>query len=400
MKTIFYKQLDFYFIVFTIYLLIFASYIMNWKFLPLSLIFILSTYLFYNKKILKNIFLVYFLYLLLILIYSFIHNHNLKLILMDSKILFIMILFYFSYIMSYKRIIKVNKKLITSLYILLILLYIFGMLGMYGIRFGNRDDFGNAIVILDIFFIYVYSIMLIPRKRIIFILLTSILILFYLQGRTALIAFVFMLGLLFLYKQKLQIKINKTILFTIISFSFILGAIVFLNRAGLDDEGLKHEARYLAYFIFIDILKHIDFQHFFFGFGFGAYFDKFADAVPIAAHHVTQIKNSSGVGHYISWGFHNNIIRMFLLTGFIGLVLLFWWQLSLFKLKKYDYYDDKLIKLIYTLKILFFTTLLLSFSNGIYGITLTGGLLFVLQGLLYGEIKFRRKIFCTKNIYS
>ena len=144
--------------------------------------------------------------------------------------------------------------------------------------------------------------------------------------------------------------------------------------------------------IFENILIEGPILNLLFGFGFGEVYDSF---VGLAAglelqHHYQQIKLSSGVGHYVSWGFHNNIIRMFLFFGFVGLLLLFLWQISLFYVNK----NKALICIIQLktiLKIIFILTLLLSFSNGIYSTTLTASFLFSIQGLLCGEIRYLTK---------
>jgi hypothetical protein len=130
-----------------------------------------------------------------------------------------------------------------------------------------------------------------------------------------------------------------------------------------------------------------------FGFGFGEVYDSFVELTTQVGvqHHYDQIKYSSGVGHYVSWGFHNNIVRMFLFFGLAGFLLLFAWQVSLFYAGK-NKTPIHIFQLKTVLKVIFILTLLLSFSNGIYSTTLTACFLFSIQGLLYGEIRYLTKM--------
>ena len=372
----------------TILLSYLTLYIIHAKYIFLILPFGVFIYILKRLK-LPNVryFLFFYIYVLFELLYSLYFN-ELKIVLMDSKFVVMMLLFYVFYILSYKQILKLNNFSHATI-VLIVSIGIFAILSIYGsYRFGNRDDFGNALVILLPLLFYYYKIHKISLNKFIILIIFCLISLAIMQGRTALITFVFGLFLIYLYRSKLKIVINKNIIFIFLLISFIVAFKVFMFRAGVDNENLKHEARYLAFFIFLDILQHLNLQHFLFGYGLGAYFDKFANNVAIAAAHVSQIKNSSGVGHYISWGFHNNIIRMFLLLGFTGSILLYLWQISLFYLKKKDFKNQKIVILKTILKIIFLSSLLLSFSNGIYGTTLVASLLFTFQGVIYGEIKY------------
>ncbi len=367
-----------------------ALYILHVKFFFILLPIAILIYILISLK-LSNIklFIFFYLYMTFILISSFLYN-DLTILLMDSKFYIMILIFYIFYILSYKRILKIDDFL-NAVSILIVLIGIFGILSIYsGVRFGNRGDFGNALVILLPILLYFNINNKITKKEFYLFIILNLIVLVILQGRTALIAYVFSISLIYIYRKKLNLHISKNIMYILFILSFLAAFKIFMYRAGVNNENLEHEARYLAYFIFIEILQHIDLQHLLFGFGFGAYFDNFADNISIASAHVAQIKNSSGVGHYISWGFHNNIIRMFLLLGLIGLFLLYIWQISLFYITKSDYIDKRIIILKTILKIIFYSTLLLSFSNGIYGTTLVSSLLFSFQGLLYGEIKYLR----------
>ncbi len=366
-------------------------YILKWKYLLFLFPLFIFLYILSTLKVAKlTPFLALYGYLTINLIYSFFHN-DVNVILMDSKIYILILLFYISYILTFKEIFKL-KHFSKAVYIVSILISCLGIIStMIVNRFGNRGDFGNALVLLLPLIIYFYNKGLLSIKKLVIVISINFFSLGIMKGRTALIAYMLVFFFIYFYRRKLRLNINKKLIIILGIIGFIIALQVFLFRAGPNNESLKKEARYFAYFIFVNILQNINWQNFLFGFGFGSIFDSFADKIDIAFLHVTQIKMSSGVGHYVSWGFHNNIIRVFLLFGFLGMSILYFWQISLFFIKKREKLNSKIVELKTILKILFFATLLLSFSNGIYGITLVGSLIFTLQGLIYGEINLIEK---------
>ncbi|MFK5969533.1 MAG: hypothetical protein QM487_05355 [Candidatus Marithrix sp.] len=259
-------------------------------------------------------------------------------------------------------------------------------------RLGNRGDFGNTLVLLLPILSYYYNKNHINKFQLIFIVSCNVLSLYIMHGRTALISYVFVLILLILYKNKLQLRLNKHILILLTVLSFGLAFKIFLFRTGINFEQLGHEARYFSALIFADIIQNANIYNLWFGFGFGGIFDDFAENIQVATAHVNQIKESSGISHYVSWGFHNNIMRVFLLFGAVGASILYLWQISLFYIKRHDYIDKDIVALKTILKIMFLSTILLSFSNGIYGTTLVASILFTLQGVIAGEIKAKSRI--------
>jgi hypothetical protein len=226
----------------------------------------------------------------------------------------------------------------------------------------------------------------------------SLISLILLGGRTSLFSYLIGLFLISLNYKKFKLNINKSLLGIILLIAIILVIIVIFQRGG-GGGFVGDQARYLALFIFVNILENSSIENLLFGYGFGNYYDFFIDSMTEQANenltliqaHSDQIKRSSSVNHYVSWGFHNSIIRIFLTLGIFGSLLFYVWQVSLFYIRGDDKMSDEIIILRTILKIAFILTIILSFSNGIYNINLVGSGIFFLQGYLYGEINFIKK---------
>jgi hypothetical protein len=385
--------------IFVILLAYLAIYMSRLSYLLLIIPSVMFVYILYKQKILytKLYFLVY-LYFTITLLFSLYFN-QLNIVLMDAKMLVLLFLFYIFYYLSSSRILKLNDFVIPILFISIIISLVGMSSILFGERLGSRGDFGNSLALLLPLIVYFYTLKLLKTHTLIFLIILNYSALVIMEGRAALIAYSICFILLYVYRRKLNLKINKVIFLLICIFGIFIASKVFLDRAGIDNVNLNREARYIASFIFLNVLEYADFNNILFGFGLGNVYDSYADSVKFdnAIAHVIYIKSSSGVGHYVSWGFHNNIIRLVLMFGIMGSSLFYFWQISLFYTNRIDFSNSEIIKLKALLKIIFLVTLLLSFSNTIYGITLVGAFIFTIQGLIYGEITSQKNILITKN---
>jgi hypothetical protein len=352
--------------------------------LPLLVVFIIfkTKKLFVNKSLLK--YYIFIFYIIVSLFISLFLN-NFYLLLMDVKVLFFVFIFYFGYLLSNKISLHnfLRAYMIFSLFFPLISIYIFYNYDV--LLWGNRGDLGSFIVLINVVNIYSFIRKEYSLKIFIYLIFINLGALQILHGRTALLAYLSLFILYFIYRKSFSLRIKAKFIIPLLGIIFMVGYVsysVFVDRITGGSSTLENEARYLSSFLFLNILEKSDFVNLLFGYGYGAHYEMFAENMAFIQAHVRQIMSSAG-GYYVSWGFHNAVYRNIVMFGIVGSFLFYSWQISTFK----NYSKKKVpYELSQVLKIFFIITLLVSFSNGIYGITLVSSFIFFTQGFLLRKI--------------
>jgi hypothetical protein len=355
--------------------------------LPLCAFLFLSKDDFCINKKLGRIYFALLAYAICVFVYS-LFSHDIRIVMMDAKILFILFSFYLGYRCCLA--LKLNwvdfLRAIYKFHIILCFYALFSNVG-FGILPGNRGDLGAIIVLSFPHVFMAFRRKMLSNLQFFSLMAFALLALMVLGGRTALITFVLVFIFLIYYdtKQSDLLRLHKVKIrhafYCMLSIVSVVGMYsVFISRLGGGGvTALENEARYIAYWILLNIIDSASLTNLFFGFGYGAVYEGFADGIPLAEDHVEQIKFSSGVDHYVSWGFHNAIVRNFLILGLLGSSIFYIWQYSFWRCLR-----GKHLESIYSMRALVLASLLISFSNGIYGITILGFYIFFVQGVETG----------------
>ena len=221
------------------------------KYTVLAYPIILFFYLVYRQRIVKDIpFLFVMIYMLLSIGMSFIYNETF-LVLMDSKIFFILFLYYISYLMGSRNVIR-DHTLVKPVVIISVVLLLSSIFYKFGIEFVNRADIGGMIVVLLPLYLYLYIGKKINQKILFILIGVGLISLIILGGRTSLFSYLSGIILISLYYKKLNLNLNKIFLGIALLLAIILVIVVIVQRGG-GDAFIGDQARYLAAFIFVNI---------------------------------------------------------------------------------------------------------------------------------------------------
>tara|TARA_B100000131_G_scaffold258922_1_gene254325 strand:+ start:471 stop:1472 length:1002 start_codon:yes stop_codon:yes gene_type:complete len=234
------------------------------------------------------------------------------------------------------------------------------------------------------------------RRYLIYYLIIFYLLLAYL-GRTTILALVIAL-LYFMIKSRKSSLISSSVkkLYLILFLLFTgLGFAIFAIRASdifatTGTSFVNNESRLLAMYLFLfQVIPQLNFFELIFGAGFGVDYSSYMSTSNFIINiHIDNIVTGNN-NMYPALGFHNEFIRIFLLTGAIGFFI-FMKFLSSFYIK-IDAHDSH-----YNLKCIGLNTFLIMvlvsmFGHGFFGSTITSAwTLFALSYLKSETKKFSR----------
>jgi len=257
----------------------------------------------------------------------------------------------------------------------------------YPRAFGNRGDLGALVAVGMVLSVSSYLGGTTTLRNVIGLNGLQLFALLLLEGRTAFLGLVAGLGTLtwVTVSRRWNLQWRRIPFLTALIFVIALsGAYTFYQRVDAEDileAYIDQEARVLALSLLMETTRQSSIQEILFGYGPGSTFEGFARDLPKnVRRHVEQIKRSSGVNRYVSWGFHNGFIRLYLLHGLIGIVLVgyvFWKVLRQALLRSRRDGGDA-IPLI-SLTVLFLAA---NIGNAAFAISSVGGLFYFFFGAL------------------
>jgi len=257
----------------------------------------------------------------------------------------------------------------------------------YPRAFGNRGDLGALVAVGTVLSVSSYLGGTTTLRNLIGLNGLQLFALLLLEGRTVFLELVAGLGTLIwvTVSKRWNLQWRRIAVPTALIFvTALAGTYTFYQRVDSEDileAYIDREARVLALSLLMEIIDQSSIQEILFGYGPGSTFEGFARDLPKnVRRHVKQIKFSSGVNRYVSWGFHNGFIRLFLLHGLIGIVLVgyvFWKVLRLALLRSRR--DGSAAISLISLTVLF---LVANIGNAAFAISSVGGLFYFFFGAL------------------
>ncbi len=260
----------------------------------------------------------------------------------------------------------------------------------------------NTIIRTDATFLIASSfIILIPKNKedlkffspyyfLIFYLLLAYL------GRTTILALVVALFYYIIKIRKIPLVSSfiKRLYFIFFVLFLLLGIVIFAIRASdifasTGTSFVENESRFLAMFLFFSqVIPQLNIFELIFGVGFGVDFSQYMDTDNFIINiHINNIISGNN-NIYPALGFHNEFIRIFLLTGLTGSYFMFLFLRSFFQKINYSdaYHSYNCIRL----NSFLILVLVSMFGHGFFGSTITSvWALFVLSNLK-SEIKSRK----------
>ena len=264
-----------------------------------------------------------------------------------------------------------------------------------------RGDAGLLLVVALIFFLPFNTGAL--RRNFIWIVIIFALLLIY-QGRASMA-----LGSLgiayYLYNAVRYRLISKGLVPFYIVLPIVMALamlIVYTDRANdiADTVGasvVDSEARFMAFFVLLDVVERSSVLQLLFGNGFGIdYATKMNCLNSFVCLHVDNIVHGND-GIYPALGFHNELIRIFLTTGFLGVSFITAFFMLLWIPARKHLTQESLKRRLHlnTLLIVFATSF---FSHGVLGTTITGFVMLAFTAGLSNNFRSQRKDVSTEKI--
>ena len=337
----------------------------------LSLIFSFKLKL-YN---IKNIFYV-MIYSLIGLVFFMLNSdfsNGLSPALIDLKQFFIFLMYPSFYYFN-----KTHNVDITVLAKLIVLL---SLISSFMIGFGLFPP--NTIIRTDATYLIASSfILLLPKnakevkENFIYYLFIIYLLLAYL-GRTTILALVISLMYYILIARKTNIVSRqiKYIYYMMFSLFTILGLFIFAVRASdifttTGTSFVENESRFLAIYLFVfQVIPNLSLIEFISGAGFGVDYSQYMNTANLIINlHIDNIVTGNN-NMYPALGFHNEFIRIFLLTGILGFSFAMLFLSSFYK--KINYYNSKILIGQLRLNTFLILVFISMFGHGFFGSTIT-----------------------------
>ena len=307
--------------------------------------------------------------------------------LLDLKpIIMLGILPYFFVLSKY---IKIDLKDFSKFIVLIIYSYILVQLLLFQEierQILIRGDVGVLALVSLIFFIP-FNIKEL-KENFIWLFLIMLLFIIY-QGRASILVatIVIIYFVIFAIKNKM---ITKKIFPVFVIFPLIVGLIMLqlmLSRASDINESwnisvFESEARIMALYVFYEVWQQMTFTQYLFGSGFGV---DYSESVECHFRFMCLHMQNIAIGNadtYPAVGFHNELIRIFLTTGFFGLALFLFFLSSLWRKVKPNQSFESLKNHLY-LRSMIIIILTSMFSHGVIGTTITGFTLLFTIAVLY-----------------
>ncbi len=332
------------------------------------------------------------LYVFIFIIYSFllfipnITNLSTATLLDLKPIIMLGILPYF-FIFSKK--VNVNLQDFSKCIVVVIYFYICVQLLLFQEIEGKiliRGDVGILALISFIFFIPFNSAEL--KNNFIWIVLVIGLFLIY-QGRASIVVATIVLTyfVAFAIKHKL---ISKQIFPLFILLPLIISALMiqlmYMRAEDISNSWgvgvIESEARIMALYVFYEVLQQMSLMQLIFGSGFGI---DYSENVECNFRFMCLHMQNIAIGNadtYPAVGFHNELIRVFLTTGLVGLMIFMISISSFWKSTTLDSSSEGLKNLLYMRSVVIIIMASM-FSHGIIGTTITGFVLLFTLAVLY-----------------
>ena len=285
--------------------------------------------------------------------------------------------------------IKIDLKDFSKFIILVIYSYILIQLLLFQEIEGKvliRGDVGILALVSLIFFIPFNMTEL--KNNFIWLLLIMLLFVIY-QGRASILVatVVLIYFVVFAIRNKM---ISKRIFPIFVLFPLFV-ALIMLQlmyarasdiSASWDVGVLESEARIMALYVFYEVLQQMSTMQYLFGSGFGV---DYSENVECYFRFMCLHMQNISIGNadtYPAVGFHNELIRIFLTTGFFGVALFLFFLSSLWKNVRPNQPLESLKNHLY-LRSMIIIILTSMFSHGIIGTTITGFTLLFVIAVLY-----------------
>tara|TARA_A100001015_G_C14878709_1_gene667442 strand:- start:642 stop:1154 length:513 start_codon:yes stop_codon:yes gene_type:complete len=145
---------------------------------------------------------------------------------------------------------------------------------------------------------------------------------------------------------------------------------------------IESEARIMALYVFYEVLQQMSLMQLIFGSGFGI---DYSENVECNFRFMCLHMQNIAIGNadtYPAVGFHNELIRVFLTTGLVGLMIFMISISSFWKSTTLDSSSEGLKNLLYMRSVVIIIMASM-FSHGIIGTTITGFVLLFTLAVLY-----------------
>ncbi len=257
-----------------------------------------------------------------------------------------------------------------------------------------RGDAGLLLIVALIFLLPFDLGML--RRNVIWLVIIFALLLIY-QGRASMA--LGSLGITYYLYNALRYRLfSKALIpfYIVLPIVMVLAMLmVYTDRANdiKDSIGasvVESEARFMAFFVLLDVVARSSVLQLLFGNGFGIDYATKIDCLnSFVCLHVDNIVHGND-GIYPALGFHNELIRIFLTTGFLGVSFITGFFMSLWipARKQLTRESLKLRLQLNTLLIVFAVSF---FSHGVLGTTMTGFVLLACTAALSNNFRNRSK---------
>ena len=290
------------------------------------------------KPIQLNLFgLFIFMYILIIILFSFIFIEGRFIfnIVSSSKLVFFLI--YFMLLINCDKIFYLHYDKMESRYITLSWIIVFASLVLFLATgstdmIGHRGDIGVFITLFCFFHVSRFTANPSVKNFLLTLsfLVMIILLLQVLQGRTAygVLTLIVICGALHGRKTSGKSFLGLLLPTSIVVIFIILQGIDMIAERGGWEYLVNSEARLLALFYWYDAISGTSWVKFLFGHGYGQCVDQLTGYSDFVKPHVEQIISSSGGNCYVSWGFHNAFLSLIYEIGVVGtlFLLVFIWH--------------------------------------------------------------------------